>query len=170
MSNEHRTAKGLYLATCRSDVLPRALLEPKAVETDGTFRGGLDGLPAGHGQPGLVPRQDQSDITGAAGWCSAVARTRSLRELRGKPGWAPTTEARMGLRRKPRTRGKTRPSGRPILQQATCTDCHGTHVIMAVPVVGGQSGGEPLRERRRSRGRRRANMGSCTNPSALAFA
>ena len=30
---------------------------------------------------------------------------------------------------------KTRPNGRVILQQATCTDCHGEHVILAVPVV-----------------------------------
>ena len=40
-------------------------------------------------------------------------------------------------------KGKTRPNGRLILQQATCTDCHGTHVLMAVPVIGGQSGAKP---------------------------
>jgi len=32
--------------------------------------------------------------------------------------------------------GKTRPNGRLILRQAMCTDCHGIHVIMAVPVMG----------------------------------
>jgi len=31
--------------------------------------------------------------------------------------------------------GKTRPNGRLILRQAMCTDCHGEHGIMAVPVV-----------------------------------
>jgi hypothetical protein len=34
---------------------------------------------------------------------------------------------------------KTRPNGRLILAQAMCTDCHGVHVMTAVPlVVGGQ--------------------------------
>ncbi len=31
--------------------------------------------------------------------------------------------------------GRTRPNGRLILPQAMCTDCHGTHVIMAVPLL-----------------------------------
>ena len=30
---------------------------------------------------------------------------------------------------------KTRPNGRVILKQAMCTDCHGTHVMIAPPVV-----------------------------------
>jgi hypothetical protein len=34
-------------------------------------------------------------------------------------------------------RGKTRPNGRLILQQAMCTDCHGIHVMVAVPVRSG---------------------------------
>ena len=33
--------------------------------------------------------------------------------------------------------GKTRPNGRLILAQAMCTDCHGVHVMTAVPVVVG---------------------------------
>ena len=32
-------------------------------------------------------------------------------------------------------KGKTRPNGRLILQQAVCTDCHGTHALRAVPVA-----------------------------------
>ena len=32
-------------------------------------------------------------------------------------------------------KSKTRPNGRVILEQATCTDCHGEHVILKVPVV-----------------------------------
>jgi hypothetical protein len=32
-------------------------------------------------------------------------------------------------------KGKVRPNGRLILQQAICTDCHGTHVLTAVPVL-----------------------------------
>ncbi len=35
-------------------------------------------------------------------------------------------------------KSKTRPNGRVILQQAICTDCHGEHVILAVPVVTGE--------------------------------
>jgi len=34
-------------------------------------------------------------------------------------------------------KGQTRPNGRLILQQAMCTDCHGTHVMVAVPVRSG---------------------------------
>lgn len=32
-------------------------------------------------------------------------------------------------------KGEVRPNGRLILAQATCTDCHGEHVITAVPVI-----------------------------------
>jgi hypothetical protein len=32
-------------------------------------------------------------------------------------------------------KGRTRPNGRLILQQAMCTDCHGEHAILRVPVV-----------------------------------
>ncbi len=35
-------------------------------------------------------------------------------------------------------KSKTRPNGRVILQQAMCTDCHGEHVILKVPVVTGE--------------------------------
>ncbi|MFQ6133534.1 MAG: hypothetical protein ACE5R4_15935 [Armatimonadota bacterium] len=31
--------------------------------------------------------------------------------------------------------GKVRPNGRLILEQAICTDCHGTHIIRAVPII-----------------------------------
>lgn len=32
-------------------------------------------------------------------------------------------------------KGKTRPNGRLILAQAMCTDCHGEHAILRVPVM-----------------------------------
>lgn len=35
-------------------------------------------------------------------------------------------------------KGKTRPNGRLILQQAMCTDCHGEHAIVTVPVLNEQ--------------------------------
>ncbi len=34
-------------------------------------------------------------------------------------------------------KSNTRPNGRLILDQATCTDCHGEHAILKVPVVTG---------------------------------
>ena len=38
-------------------------------------------------------------------------------------------------------KGKTRPNGRLILQQAMCTDCHGVHAIPSAPVLTSQQGG-----------------------------
>jgi cytochrome c5 len=35
-------------------------------------------------------------------------------------------------------KGKTRPNGRLILQQATCTDCHGLHAIPNAPILTGR--------------------------------
>jgi len=34
-------------------------------------------------------------------------------------------------------KGKTRPNGRLILQQAMCTDCHGVHALPSAPVMTG---------------------------------
>lgn len=37
-------------------------------------------------------------------------------------------------------KGRTRPNGRLIVQQAMCTDCHGEHAILRVPVMGAGAG------------------------------
>ena len=37
-------------------------------------------------------------------------------------------------------KGRTRPNGRLILQQAMCTDCHGTHALPSAPVLTGGQG------------------------------
>jgi hypothetical protein len=37
-------------------------------------------------------------------------------------------------------KGKTRPNGRLIFQQAMCNDCHGTHALPSAPVLTGEQG------------------------------
>jgi hypothetical protein len=76
--------------------LPR--FEPM-VRSDGAFSYSPTGSLASHGGLSLAPVKDQSDITGTAINCSAIALVCNLCGLRNELGWTPTTEARMGLGR-----------------------------------------------------------------------
>lgn len=64
---------------------------------DGAFSYGPDGSLRSHGGLNLAPVKDQSDATGTAIVCEAIAFLANLGGLRDELGWAPCTEWRMGL-------------------------------------------------------------------------